>query len=89
MTASPATSAPLFTDHRGTARPPRTDAERRMAASQAEAQGALAANACPTCGGPVALNLSITGWVQCQQFGAVGFRLDSARPACSWQGFAR
>jgi hypothetical protein len=60
-----------------------------MAASQAEAQRALAANRCPTCGRSVRQNLALTGWVQCSQFGAVGFRADSAVPACSWQGFTR
>ena len=61
----------------------------RIAEAQAAARAAHAANRCPTCGGPVVMNLSITGWVQCAQFGSVGFRADSNRPACPWQGFTR
>lgn len=32
-------------------------------------------------------NSSLAGWWQCAQFGAVGFRADSSKPACSWQTF--
>ena len=32
-------------------------------------------------------NLSMAGWWQCAQLGAVGFRADASRPSCSWQGF--
>lgn len=59
----------------------------RIARAQAEAGAALAANKCPQCGGGVRRNLALTGWVQCEQFGAVGFRKDASKPACSWQGF--
>lgn len=42
---------------------------------------------CPDCGKGLKLNLSLAGWWQCEQFGAEGFRKDSSKPACSWQGF--
>ena len=42
---------------------------------------------CPMCGRGVRRNWSITGWIQCEQFGAVGFRADGSMPSCSWQGF--
>ena len=61
----------------------------RIAEAQATARAALEANCCPTCGGAVKQNLALSGWVQCAQFGAVGFRADSNRPACPWQGFTR
>lgn len=80
------TDSVLFTDHKGRARAPRTESEGRMAAQQAEAVLA-ATKGCPTCGRPVRRNLAITGWIQCEQYGAVGFRADGALPACSYQGF--
>ena len=42
---------------------------------------------CPCCGRKIERNLSITGWWQCTQFGAVGFRAESDKPACNWQAF--
>lgn len=60
----------------------------RMAEARAEADAALAANKCPKCGRAVRRNLSLSGWVQCSQFGAEQFRADASLPACEWQGFA-
>jgi hypothetical protein len=59
----------------------------RMGEARAEALAALQGNRCPCCGRGVRRNLSLTGWVQCEQFGAEQFRKDPAQPACSWQGF--
>lgn len=42
---------------------------------------------CPCCSRAIKRNLSLTGWWQCSQFGAVGFRADSNMPACNWQAF--
>jgi len=42
---------------------------------------------CPQCGAGIRRNLALTGWFQCQQYGAVGFRKDSTKPSCSWQTF--
>lgn len=60
----------------------------RIAAAQAEAQAALAANKCPACGQGVHRNLALTGWVQCDGYGADGFRKNGAVPCRgAWQGF--
>lgn len=64
-----------------------TAAQARMAAAKAEAGKALAENRCPCCGKGVRQNLALTGWVQCEQFGAPTFRKDSSLPSCDWQGF--
>ena len=42
---------------------------------------------CPLCGATIKRNLSMTGWYQCSQLGAVGFRADAEKPSCSWQTF--
>ena len=42
---------------------------------------------CPECGAGLKRNLSITGWWQCEQFGAEGFRKDPLRPSCNFQCF--
>jgi hypothetical protein len=51
------------------------------------AADALRLNCCPLCGKTVRRNLALTGWVQCSQYGSVGFRADDSQPSCSWQGF--
>lgn len=47
----------------------------------------VATGVCPQCGRKLRQNLSLTGWWQCSQFGAVGFRADAEQPSCDWQGF--
>lgn len=59
----------------------------RMAQERARVSEIVASGVCPDCGGPLRRNLALAGWWQCAQYGADGFRADSARPACSWQGF--
>jgi hypothetical protein len=59
----------------------------RIAAARAEAAAALRANKCPKCGCKVRRNLSLTGWVQCEQLGAPAFRARPEDPHCDWQGF--
>ena len=59
----------------------------RIAEYQIEAQEALRHNVCPLCGKGVRQNLALNGWVQCEQFGADGFRKDDNQPSCEWQGF--
>ena len=61
----------------------------RSAAAQLEALEALRSNKCPQCGAGVHQNLALTGWVQCDRSGAVGFRRDLTGSACLWQGFTR
>lgn len=59
----------------------------RMAAQRAAVNAIVATGKCPDCGSGLRRNLAITGWWQCEQFGAEGFRKDATKPACSWQGF--
>jgi hypothetical protein len=49
----------------------------------------VATGACPSCGGKLKRNLSLWGWWQCEQSGAVGWRKDATRPACDFQVFTR
>lgn len=42
---------------------------------------------CPDCGRALRRNLALTGWYQCSQFGAVGFRADASQPSCNFQTF--
>ena len=55
--------------------------------SRAETLTVVVSGVCPQCGSRVKRNLSLTGWYQCSQYGADGFRADSTKPQCSWQGF--
>lgn len=59
----------------------------RLEACYAEARATVATGKCPRCGRPLRRNLSITGWWQCSQFGAEGFRTDSSQPSCDFQTF--
>ena len=53
----------------------------------AEAIAIVNTGKCPICGGGLRRNMSMTGWWQCQQLGAVGFRKDADKPSCDWQTF--
>lgn len=53
----------------------------------AEAVAIVATRKCPNCGGGLKRNNSMTGWWQCEQYGAVVFRKDQSKPACSFQIF--
>lgn len=57
----------------------------RIAQAQAEARKACV-EGCPLCGRAVRHNLALTGWVQCQGYGAEGFRTGAP---CEWQGFTQ
>lgn len=59
----------------------------RMNQLKAEARAVVATGKCPECGAALRRNLSLTGWWQCEQVGAVGFRKDASKPSCSWQAF--
>ncbi len=63
--------------------------ERRHEQEHADTCAVVKSGKCPICGGPLRENLSITGWFQCAQLGAVGFRRDASKPSCSWQGFTQ
>lgn len=59
----------------------------RISKAQEETRAVVSAGVCPLCGGKPKRNPSMTGWWQCEQLGAVGFRKDASKPSCSWQGF--
>ena len=59
----------------------------KMEAQRAEAIRIVTAGKCPQCGEGFRQNLAMTGWYQCVQFGAEGFRKDASKPSCSFQCF--
>lgn len=59
----------------------------RIAEAQAETRAVVASGRCPCCKSGLKRNLSLTGWWQCEQYGSDGFRKDSSKPHCNWQGF--
>jgi len=61
----------------------------RQDARYAEARAIVAKGVCPSCSSGIKRNLALTGWYQCEQYGAPGFRKDSTKPACSFQTFTR
>lgn len=65
----------------------RRAAEEKIARAQAETRAQVETGICPLCGSGLRRNLALTGWWQCEQYGAPGFRARSHDPACSWQGF--
>lgn len=65
----------------------RKESARRMEEARAATRAAVATGICPTCGSGLRNNLALAGWWQCAQYGAEGFRKDSSKAACSWQGF--
>lgn len=77
----------LSKQERAERRQARKDSAARIAAAQAATRAVVAAGACPQCGAGLRRNLALTGWWQCKQYGSDGFREDSRKPACSWQGF--
>lgn len=62
-------------------------AKAKRDARLAEARAIVATGKCPICGRAIRRNLSLTGWWQCSQLGAVGFRADANQPSCNWQIF--
>lgn len=59
----------------------------RLEMLQVQARATVATGRCPDCGAGIRRNMSMTGWYQCEQYGADGFRKDSNKPACAWQAF--
>ena len=51
------------------------------------AAGIVRSGKCPICGRNLKRNLSLDGWYQCEQLGAVGFRADPTMPSCEFQTF--
>lgn len=58
----------------------------RIEAVHEEARRQVATGKCPH-GHGLRRNLSLTGWWQCEQFGAPSFRARPDEPACDWQAF--
>lgn len=52
-----------------------------------EALAIVATGVCPQCGSPLRRNSAMTGWWQCSQYGAVGFRADANKVTCGFQTF--
>ena len=63
------------------------DREERIERAKEIFRGHVSRGICPTCGGKLKRNLSMTGWWQCEQFGAENFRKDPTRSSCNFQGF--
>lgn len=61
--------------------------KKSMDAIHARARAIVATGKCPDCGAPLRRNLALTGWWQCSQLGAEGFRADSSKPSCTFQCF--
>lgn len=59
----------------------------RIEQARTETRAIVAAGKCPICGSKPRRNLSMAGWYQCEQLGAIGFRKDASKPSCSWQGY--
>ena len=78
--------AMTLTERRARAAERKASAE-RVAKAIAETCAVVASGKCPQCGAGLRRNLALTGWWQCRQYGADGFREDNTKPHCSWQGF--
>lgn len=61
--------------------------ESRRAKRVAEAVEVVRSGKCPHCGAGLRRNNSMSGWWQCEQFGAEGFRKDDNKPSCNFQTF--
>lgn len=59
--------------------------QERMAAIYAANRAVVETGACPQCGRKIVRNLAITGWYQCEQYGAEHWRKDASQPECRWQ----
>ena len=59
----------------------------RLRSIQEATKQVVALGKCPDCGRGLKRNLSLTGWWQCEQLGAIGFRRFPELPSCGWQGF--
>lgn len=69
--------------------PERRALRARLDQLQEEARRIVAIGVCPECGAQLRRNLALSGWYQCGQYGAEGFRADDSAPQCSFQCFTR
>jgi len=65
------------------------ESNERIRQAREETSRVVASGVCPYCGAGLRRNSSMAGWWQCEQFGAEGFRKDSTKPSCDWQGFTQ
>jgi len=63
----------------------RKEWKERMAQIKANNRKIWDSGKCPVCGSALRQNLALTGWIQCEQYGAEGFRKDSSKAACDFQ----
>lgn len=49
----------------------------------------VATGVCPDCHSKLRRNWALTGWYQCEQYGAVTHRARPNEPSCSFQTFTR
>lgn len=61
--------------------------DQRMEELCMQARAIVAKGCCPTCGSGLQRNLSLTGWWQCEQYGAPQYRKDPTKDGCSFQTF--
>lgn len=79
--------ARMTTMERATRKAERAAQAKRIAEAQAETRRLVKTGQCPCCGSKLRRNLSLAGWYQCEQFGAVTHRARPTDAPCSWQGF--
>lgn len=60
---------------------------KRNALMKAQNQQVLSNGKCPKCGSGLKRNSSLTGWWQCEQYGAATHRARPNDPACLFQMF--
>ena len=77
----------VTTTERAAKRAEREAQRARIEAGHAEARRIVATGRCPYCGSALRRNLSLSGWWQCEQLGAVTHRARPKDPPCDWQGF--
>lgn len=65
----------------------RRASDERIARAKEETRAIVSSGCCPKCGGALRRNLALTGWWQCEQYGAPPFRARPEAESCSWQGF--
>lgn len=61
--------------------------EADMAALHGKAQRIVATGKCPDCGAGLRRNVALSGWWQCEQYGAESYRARPQGPQCSFQTF--
>ncbi len=77
MTAKPLTQRQINAQQRAASKA-------RMEAAYVEARSIVATGKCPRCGSALKRNLSLLGWWQCEQFGAVTHRKRPNDPQCGF-----